>query len=243
VNKCSVPECGKVVVANGLCGMHRMRVYRHGHLENTRAKDWGAREKHPLYGNWTWMRRARVNHLPDEWRDFWKFVEDVGERPSVHHRIAKVDQARPLGKDNFVWQQRRDYQRDGETRSEYMARRLREYRKERPDKQKHSSLWKKFHVPLETFTKLHEQQGGVCAICKKPEVAIYKGRTRMLALDHNHETGAIRGLLCTQCNQGIGSFKDSPALLRAAADYLESWEKKAETTHSSETRTVPALTE
>lgn len=61
-----------------------------------------------------------------------------------------------------------------------------------------------------------EKQGGGCAVCgvRPPE-------GKSLAVDHNHETGAVRGILCDKCNQAIGSFKDSPALLRKAAEYLE----------------------
>mgnify|MGYP001576209901 CR=1 FL=1 len=44
---------------------------------------------------------------------------------------------------------------------------------------------------------------------------------KTLHIDHNHTTGAVRGLLCTQCNVGVGMLKDSPAVLRAAANYLE----------------------
>ena len=59
-------------------------------------------------------------------------------------------------------------------------------------------------------------QGGACAICH----AVPK-RLASMHLDHDHEAGHLRGLLCLSCNQGIGKFRDSPALLRAAADYLE----------------------
>ena len=62
---------------------------------------------------------------------------------------------------------------------------------------------------------MHDAQGGLCAICgrKQPE--------KWLAVDHDHETGVIRGLLCSRCNSGLGQFKDNPDRLRLAADYLE----------------------
>jgi len=58
-------------------------------------------------------------------------------------------------------------------------------------------------------------QGGVCAICRRPP------RKRKLAVDHDHRTGAIRGLLCWRCNYGLIWYRDLPESLRAAADYLE----------------------
>jgi hypothetical protein len=81
-------------------------------------------------------------------------------------------------------------------------------------------------IPLAQYRAMVEAQGGVCAACKQPETEMHKGRIKTLSLDHNHITGEIRGLLCTACNKGIGYFRDDPAQLRAAADYLERWNSK-----------------
>lgn len=65
-------------------------------------------------------------------------------------------------------------------------------------------------------------QNGVCAICSKPETSRgSQGALKRLAVDHNHETGEVRGLLCNNCNRAIGFFADDSALVRRAADYLE----------------------
>lgn len=58
--------------------------------------------------------------------------------------------------------------------------------------------------------------GGKCWICQSPP-----SDHRSLAIDHDHLTGTVRGLLCTSCNIGLGFFRDNPTALRAAADYLE----------------------
>jgi|SRR5882672_5089611 len=55
----------------------------------------------------------------------------------------------------------------------------------------------------------------VCAICGKPP------GSKALDIDHDHSTGVVRGLLCNNCNRGLGRLKDSPSLLREAALYLE----------------------
>ncbi|WDH80177.1 endonuclease domain-containing protein [Microbacterium esteraromaticum] len=60
-----------------------------------------------------------------------------------------------------------------------------------------------------------------CDICKQPERAMRNGVVKLLALDHDHATGAWRGVLCQRCNQAIGMFRDNPQLLRLAADYVE----------------------
>lgn len=76
------------------------------------------------------------------------------------------------------------------------------------------NLKRKFNLTLEDYEKLHRLQEGLCAICKQPEV------TKLLAVDHNHETGEIRGLLCIKCNNGLGCFKDNVDLLDKAKEYL-----------------------
>lgn len=60
-----------------------------------------------------------------------------------------------------------------------------------------------------------------CAICGDSETYQRDGKLRRLAVDHDHSTGVVRGVLCTRCNSGLGMFRDKPALLRAAALYLE----------------------
>lgn len=65
------------------------------------------------------------------------------------------------------------------------------------------------------YDRLLNLQGGGCAICGAFPTE------RSLAVDHDHDTGRIRGLLCMRCNTGIGHFEDSIPLLEAAIDYLE----------------------
>ena len=74
----------------------------------------------------------------------------------------------------------------------------------------------------EQYEKMLEEQNGTCAICKMPETWTHKktGKVASLSVDHDHETGKIRGLLCRDCNQSIGKFKDNAKLLYAAYEYL-----------------------
>lgn len=69
---------------------------------------------------------------------------------------------------------------------------------------------KRYNLTTEQITAL-KQTG--CEMC---------GSKDNLHVDHNHETNEVRGILCTNCNRGLGHFKDSPDLLRKAAAYLES---------------------
>ena len=71
------------------------------------------------------------------------------------------------------------------------------------------------------YERLFVAQNGLCAICGKPETLVKNGKLQLLSVEHCHATNRVRGLTCNTCNRGLGLFKDDPALLRAAADYLE----------------------
>jgi hypothetical protein len=72
------------------------------------------------------------------------------------------------------------------------------------------------------YRRFHDSQNGLCAICKKAETSTFLGTVRRLAVDHDHITGKIRGLLCNACNRGVSNFRDDPELMEAAASYLRS---------------------
>jgi hypothetical protein len=78
----------------------------------------------------------------------------------------------------------------------------------------------KYGLTPEDIEKLYVEQGGKCAICPKL-LSFAKGpKSQRPHVDHDHESGKVRGLLCGQCNTGIGMFGDKPALLVAATAYL-----------------------
>jgi len=79
----------------------------------------------------------------------------------------------------------------------------------------------KFGLTKEHFFAMLDEQDGKCDICSEPFV-FGEGRRKTACVDHCHETGVIRGLLCGGCNTGIGNLRDDPKLLRRAARYLES---------------------
>lgn len=91
----------------------------------------------------------------------------------------------------------------------------------RPCSQANTKTVAQYGITIDAYDKLLAEQGGVCAICR--EVEDIKGRNgavRSLSVDHCHETGAVRGLLCGRCNTGLGYFRDSPTVLSAACSYL-----------------------
>lgn len=98
---------------------------------------------------------------------------------------------------------------------------LRAHRAENPDVYRNHALKRNFGIDLADYQRMFVEQGGVCAVCSRPETEKRQGKTKWLAVDHNHETGEVRGLLCTRCNKAIGEMRDDPNLLRNAATYLE----------------------
>lgn len=75
------------------------------------------------------------------------------------------------------------------------------------------------------YNELLIKQGNVCAICLKKETAKSrkngKIKIKQLAVDHNHKTNTIRGLLCYRCNMGLGFFQENPIFLKKAIEYVE----------------------
>lgn len=85
---------------------------------------------------------------------------------------------------------------------------------------KKNRLKQKYGLTPEQFEAMARAQHFLCAICRQSPCDIPGGRG-LLHVDHDHETGRVRGLLCVNCNVGLGYFFDTPALLREAAAYLE----------------------
>jgi hypothetical protein len=79
-----------------------------------------------------------------------------------------------------------------------------------------------YDITFEEYERRFKEQNGVCAICERPETALAKqGQVRWLSVDHDHDTKAVRGLLCNACNHTLGEMDDDPDRLRRAAAYIE----------------------
>jgi hypothetical protein len=89
-------------------------------------------------------------------------------------------------------------------------------------------LRRRYGISIERYDALLESQGGVCAICLLPERAIAPRSDTVIALsvDHEYDTGTVRGLLCQTCNRALGYLKDREDLLLRAALYLEEFRNR-----------------
>lgn len=116
----------------------------------------------------------------------------------------------------------------GEARRTYSREYRRAYMAKYPEKRAQYARKAYYGLTHQEFLDLMERQQGLCAIC---EVVLEEGRGKdKLAVDHDHVTGVIRGLLCQQCNSGLGYFRDNPLILQAAIAYLARVPQQAEGT-------------
>jgi hypothetical protein len=81
-------------------------------------------------------------------------------------------------------------------------------------------LLRLYGISDEDYQSLLESQHNKCAICATAAPDLNKEHRKYFSVDHDHNTGKIRGLLCNQCNLGIGCLNDDPELLRKATSYL-----------------------
>lgn len=97
---------------------------------------------------------------------------------------------------------------------EHISKRARAYREKHRPTLEAKRKFRKYGITEEHYQRLFNEQSGLCAIC----------RTRPAeSVDHSHATKEIRGLLCDQCNCGLGFFMDNPDLMTSAIEYIQKW--------------------
>lgn len=108
-----------------------------------------------------------------------------------------------------ILQQRREYY---QRNKDEIKPKVAAYREGRKASLFRSYLKRRYGITFDQWTEMLIAQSGRCAICLDPMVDPH--------VDHDHSTGSVRGLLCTNCNTGLGKFKDSPDRLASAIQYL-----------------------
>lgn len=218
---CSVEDCPNAVHAKGLCQKHYRREQRHGDVHATRkprraksAREIALAEERAQAPRWDEVERECTKcHQTKPVTDFAK--GDGGRRRKVCKKCKELQ--------HRLWRERnsahvtewhQEYDQTPERKAAHAARERRRY-DSKAEQARDRTLQKRYGITLDQYNDLLAQQGGVCAICKK---ACKSGR--LLAVDHDHETGERRGLLCMNCNRAIGWLGDDPELIQAALDYV-----------------------
>lgn len=156
---------------------------------------------------------TRCKEKKENTTEFFRLRKDRGTLQTICRNCEAKRSAEWMKKNPF-----RDYSDEQkQKRYEYAAR----WREKNKDKIKQysrkSDLKRRFELSLEDYNKMLEEQDGGCIICGKTK----EENKQNLSVDHDHESGKIRGLLCDTCNRGLGYFKDDPELIINAAKYLK----------------------
>lgn len=143
------------------------------------------------------QRRLYMQEYRQAHRDKWRRTPDQQAKVNVRNKEL--------------------YSQRTEEQKEKLRLNAKDWRARNPSVTKAQRLKGKYKLTMEEFQALLAKQSEVCAICKTDN---WGGRSNNPHVDHDHLSGEVRGLLCTNCNVGLGRFKDSSTFLRSAADYL-----------------------
>ena len=105
-------------------------------------------------------------------------------------------------------------------RDEILAKHAKYY-KSRKDEFRARAVKYKFGMSFDEYNLLIEKQDNCCAICGKAETSTRNGHIKDLAVDHDHKTGKVRGLLCNHCNTVLGRVNDDIIILERMIEYIK----------------------
>ena len=131
-------------------------------------------------------------------------MQEVYECPRCHRECPSTE---------FYWSRGR--------RSTYCRKCQNKYTS--TSRQRAQARKRNYGLTPEGFAHRMRMQGGVCAICKRPPEAPPRGGNPVFHVDHNHVTGEVRGLLCSNCNMALGLFGDDISRLQRAITYLSGY--------------------
>lgn len=228
----SCNHCGGKLFARGLCQKCYWRLRRNGSVERKYVRNTGKcsvdgcenasfaknlcqshynKAAHPLRNTWKLIRSRYPDEIPANWDRFDGFLQEIGQRPSPRYQLRRLDSTKPYSSSNVTWIEPVGVDR---RREKWSPQRIADY-------DRAWNLKRKYGISQEEYDHILLEQNGVCAICGNKENHIHKsGKLKDLAVDHCHNSKKVRGLLCLNCNQGLGRFQDSIENLQRAIDYL-----------------------
>lgn len=143
----------------------------------------------------TW-REKNLEHIREYQRGYRaKYAEQIREQGRERQSLWRINHPQQARKTRIKWYKEHLGYIKGSRRNQTL---------------------RKYKMTEGEYNKILEFQGGGCAICGST-----KGGGAHLAIDHNHMTGKVRGILCFKCNSALAMANDNPELLRSMANYLE----------------------
>jgi hypothetical protein len=168
------------------------------------------------FGEWPQEKRCNKCGVTKPIDDFYAMVGmRDGHRNDCKACNLAAKKARYLANPQKMIERARDWQKANPERHLENQRR----RRQRPDvkrRDRDGYLRRKYGITLEQYDAMFEGQGGVCAICGRPP-----REDISLHVDHDHDTGEVRGLLCFRCNNAIGDLGHDLGILEGAVAYLD----------------------
>jgi hypothetical protein len=159
-------------------------------------------------------------------KDVSQFFKDKQKSDGLYSqcKLCKYEKNRVWNannRDRVVEGRKNYYQKNKEALKQKHKKYDKEYRARNKDRYYEKS-WEKsikanYGISKEVYERMLTSQNNCCAVCKSDIPGTFQKR---FAVDHDHVTGRVRGLLCMWCNTALGKFKDDEALLLAAVDYL-----------------------
>jgi len=146
---------------------------------------------------------------------FYSYIDKRFGTKYYHSQCAKCKNA--YGRKRYL-DNKEVHNERGRRWYERNKERVRAAARARPDRDYHAKKLRAYGINVDAYESLLTLQGRACAICRQ----LPNGkRVERLSVDHDHKTGAVRGLLCRRCNSALGLFHDSVEWLQRAMDYLK----------------------
>lgn len=196
----------------------RLRAAAHAYYE-------AHKEEYALQGKL--LRLRKMAEDPDRMRELarkrmaaWRARNPERARAKARElRLRNPEKARELG--------RKHYAANRDKRNEQTKRSRKKHKEKWDAYMREYSLKKKFGITQAQFDRMLAEQNGTCALCDSTSSGKQNGRARRLAVDHNHTTRQLRGLLCTQCNAAIERLETVQDWHEKALRYLAHYAEKA----------------
>lgn len=154
-------------------------------------------------------------------REYMRQKRAAPEHKAYMREYRKQYRTTLRGKDTILKARRRYYAEQISTSEgllKFRAEKLAQYYSKTGQANYRRNLLKRYGLTPEGYEALFEAQDGRCAICRRPDAPTKRG---MLHVDHCHDTGRVRGLLCSTCNTGIGHLGDDIERVTLALEYLK----------------------
>ena len=137
-------------------------------------------------------------------------------------RNAYAREWRAKNVDKVRAQARARYAADPEYHKAKARKHILNYRKNNPNANRNKHYKKRYGITVEEYESMAQAQNYLCAICGMPETKKRKdGTVSILAVDHDHTTGAVRELLCVGCNHMLGNIENRNVSLDSIAEYIK----------------------